>query len=63
MIRPRIGDFLYSKNELGVMLEDIRAFKDLGNIRGFVVGALTKDGCVDVELTKMCVSPLCGHIL
>ena len=63
MIRPRIGDFLYSKNELSVMLEDIRAFKDLDNIRGFVVGALTKDGCVDVELMKMCVSPLCGHIL
>jgi len=56
MIRPRVGDFLYSKNELRVMLEDIRAFRDLGNIRGFVVGALTKAGRVDVEVMKMCVS-------
>jgi len=63
MIRPRVGDFLYSKDELAVMLEDIRVFKDLGNIRGFVVGALTKDGRVDVEFMKTCVSPFCGRIL
>ena len=53
MIRPRAGDFLYSKPELMVMLEDIHAFKDVGNIRGFVLGVLTKDGCVDVECMKM----------
>jgi copper homeostasis protein len=53
MIRPRIGDFLYSDDELEVILEDIRVFKKLGNIRGFVVGALTKDGQVDVERMKM----------
>jgi len=55
MIRPRIGDFLYSKPELMVMLEDIHAFKDIGNIRGFVLGALTKDGRVDIECMKMLV--------
>ncbi len=53
MIRPRVGDFLYSKNELGVMVEDIRAFKEQGGVRGFVVGALAKDGRVDVESMKM----------
>ncbi|KAF8203932.1 copper homeostasis CutC domain-containing protein [Pholiota molesta] len=53
MIRPRIGDFLYSDDELEVILEDIRVFKKLGNIRGFVVGALTKDGQVDVERMKI----------
>jgi copper homeostasis protein len=53
MIRPRTGDFLYSKPELMVMLEDIHAFKDIGNIRGFVLGVLTKDGRVDVECMKM----------
>ncbi len=58
MIRPRIGDFLYSKPELMVMLEDIHAFKDIGNIRGFVLGVLTKDGRVDVECTKMQVTSL-----
>ena len=53
MIRPRIGDFLYSKPELMVMLEDIHTFKDIGNIRGFVLGVLTKEGRVDVECMKM----------
>lgn len=53
MIRPRVGDFLYSTNELGVMVEDIRAFKEAGGVRGFVVGALTKDGRVDIESMKV----------
>lgn len=53
MIRPRVGDFLYSSSELEVMLEDIRAFKALGGIRGFVIGVLTKDGRVDVGSMKM----------
>jgi copper homeostasis protein len=48
MIRPRVGDFLYSDFELEVMLEDIRTFKDYG-IRGFVVGILTPDGRVDID--------------
>lgn len=51
MIRPRIGDFLYTQEELAVMLEDIRIIKELG-IRGFVVGALTRAGAVDVEYMK-----------
>lgn len=54
MIRPRVGDFLYSKEELVVMLEDIRTIKELGGVRGFVVGALTKDGSIDVECMKRC---------
>ena len=48
MIRPRVGDFVFSEFELEVMLEDIRTFRDLG-IRGFVVGILTREGCVDIE--------------
>lgn len=52
MIRPRVGDFLYSKDELGIMLEDIRLIKSLGDVRGFVVGALTNDGRIDVDCMK-----------
>lgn len=48
MIRPRVGDFLYSDLELEVMLEDIRTLRDYG-IRGFVVGILTRDGRVDID--------------
>jgi len=54
MIRPRTGDFLYSADEIEVMLEDIRVFKAHG-VRGVVFGALTADGRVDVEVTKRLV--------
>ncbi|KAF5388520.1 hypothetical protein D9757_004690 [Collybiopsis confluens] len=55
MIRPRTGDFLYSDADMEVMLEDIRAFKEL-DVQGFVFGVLTREGRVDVERTRMCVS-------
>lgn len=48
MIRPRTGDFLYSEEEMKVMLQDVEIFKGLG-IHGIVVGILTADGAVDVE--------------
>ncbi|KAK0233605.1 CutC family-domain-containing protein [Armillaria fumosa] len=54
MIRPRTGDFLYSDDELDVMLEDIRIFKRYP-IRGIVVGILTPEGRVDTERTKRIV--------
>ncbi|KAL9716403.1 hypothetical protein Ac2012v2_000850 [Leucoagaricus gongylophorus] len=62
MIRPRVGDFVFSELELEVMLEDIRTFRDLG-IRGFVVGILTREGCVDIERMRRPVSSsiLCFH--
>lgn len=51
MIRPRTGDFLYSDEEIEVMLEDIRIFKSHG-ICGVVLGALKADGRVDVDVSK-----------
>ncbi|KAF8640472.1 hypothetical protein AX17_000135 [Amanita inopinata Kibby_2008] len=54
MVRPRTGDFVYSEDEILVMLEDIRVFKELG-VRGVVVGALTAEGRVDVECMKRLV--------
>ncbi|GJE89573.1 copper homeostasis CutC domain-containing protein [Phanerochaete sordida] len=50
MIRPRVGDFLYSKRELEVMLEDIATFKAL-KADGVVFGALTRDATVNVLAT------------
>ena len=50
MIRPRAGDFLYSKYELNVMLDDIAMFKAEG-ADGIVTGALTKEGTVDRDTT------------
>jgi hypothetical protein len=55
MVRPRVGDFLYSREELAIMLEDIRIIKELGlgnRLRGFVLGVLNKEGRVDVECMK-----------
>ena len=62
MVRPRVGDFLYSEEELDVMLEDVGFFKSLG-IAGVVFGVLNRDGTVDVPRTRMCVFDLALTIL
>ena len=54
MIRPRTGDFVYSDEELDVMLEDIGLFKSVG-IAGVVFGALNPNGTVNVPCTRMWV--------
>ena len=48
MIRPRGGDFLYSKEEFDIMKNDIIICKELG-ADGIVTGILTKEGKVDKE--------------
>ena len=48
LIRPRFGDFLYSRQELEEMGEDIRRFRELG-AGGVVIGALTPEGALDGE--------------
>ncbi|XP_076868049.1 copper homeostasis protein cutC homolog isoform X1 [Brachyhypopomus gauderio] len=49
MIRPRGGDFLYTDREADVMRKDIELMKS-HKADGVVLGALTEDGRVDVEL-------------
>jgi copper homeostasis protein len=46
LIRPRGGDFFYSRPEFEVMKEDIRICKDL-KVDGVVIGILLPDGTVD----------------
>jgi copper homeostasis protein len=50
LIRPRAGDFLYSKEEFESMRDDIRFCKEHG-AEGVVLGILKEDGSVDVERT------------
>ncbi|KAF9531904.1 copper homeostasis CutC domain-containing protein [Crepidotus variabilis] len=58
MIRPRTGDFYYTREELGIMLEDIRILKHFGGIRGFVLGVLTREARIDVECMKVLVDEI-----
>ena len=51
LIRPRNGDFNYSKNEFEQIKKDIILFKDLG-CKGIVSGILTKDKNLDINRTK-----------
>lgn len=60
MIRPRGGDFCYSKDEFELMKEEISWFKENG-ANGIVLGILKEDGSVDKSRTQALVkhsSPL-----
>lgn len=60
IIRPRGGDFLYTKLEYETILNEIEKLKGL-NINGIVIGFLQQNGEIDIERTKEVVdlvSPL-----
>ena len=54
MVRPRGGDFLYSSAEIETMLRDLELMRVLG-AHGIVIGALARDGTVDVVATRALV--------
>ncbi|MGL4997584.1 MAG: copper homeostasis protein CutC [Cetobacterium sp.] len=54
MIRPRGGDFCYSKGEIEIMKEDIKICKELG-VLGVVFGVLNKDKKIDYSLLQTLV--------
>lgn len=47
LIRPRFGDFCYTKHEMEIMKSQIRALKDAG-VEGVVIGVLDEDGNLNV---------------
>jgi len=51
MIRPRGADFLYSSQEIRVMMHDIQMAKEL-EMEGVVMGVLSQDGQVDTGIMK-----------
>ncbi|MQR87804.1 copper homeostasis protein CutC [Bacillus megaterium] len=51
IIRPRIGDFVYSEAEYQIMKKDVKTCKDLG-VNGVVFGILTAEAEIDYGRTK-----------
>jgi copper homeostasis protein len=51
IIRPRGGDFFYSRSEFEVMKADLLIVKELGYL-GAVIGLLNADGSIDTNRTK-----------
>lgn len=48
ILRPRAGDFLYTKEEIAIMAAQIEALRTAGS-DGFVMGCLKSDGDLDKE--------------
>ena len=51
LIRPRFGDFCYSKYEMEIMKSQIKALKEAG-VEGVVIGVLDEDGNLNLEAMK-----------
>ncbi|XP_047346610.1 copper homeostasis protein cutC homolog [Vespa velutina] len=48
MLRIRSGNYIYSRDEMNAMLDDLKMFKDSEIVNGFVFGALTNDREIDI---------------
>jgi copper homeostasis protein len=59
LIRPRVGDFVYTVDEIDQMIRDVHTAATIG-IAGIVTGALTSDGRVDVGQTRALVEAAGG---
>lgn len=51
IIRPRGGDFIYSKEEKEIMIEDIKICNSL-KVNGIVIGALNEQNEIDTDFIK-----------
>ena len=59
LMRPRAGDFLYTKDEIDLLCAQIHTLRDTG-ADGFVIGALTPDGTLDKPVTlHRCIDVSC----
>lgn len=55
LIRPRTGDFVFTTDDVRVMLDDVRAARSAG-LAGVVIGALRSDGQLDVAALETLVA-------
>lgn len=54
LIRPREGNFCYNASEVRTMLSDIVNCREMG-VDGVVIGALTSDGDIDMDICERLV--------
>ena len=54
LIRPREGNFCYNASEVRTMLSDIANCREMG-VDGVVIGALTLDGDIDLDICERLV--------
>lgn len=59
MVRPHGYSFVYSNEDKKVILEDIKAIKELG-AAGIVFGSLTEDGNIDEEFLQQVIAAAAG---
>ena len=52
LVRPRGGDFVFNASEVEQMKKEIILCRNLG-VNGVVIGALSKDGNIDLETMKV----------
>lgn len=51
LIRPRFGDFCYTRHEVEIMKAQIRALKEAG-VEGVVIGVLDEDGNLNMPVMR-----------
>lgn len=56
MVRPRAGDFVYSRHEQYDMLEEVRQLGELGGVEAVVFGALKPQGGLDESFCQEMVN-------
>ena len=59
LMRPRAGDFLYTHEEIGLLVQQMGQLRQQG-ADGFVIGCLTADGYLDTDATKTLVDAASG---
>lgn len=59
LMRPRMGDFLYSPEEIQLMTQQMHTLRQAG-ADGFVIGCLTSDGALDKETMTSLIDAAAG---
>ena len=60
LMRPRAGDFLYTRDELELLCRQIETLRSAG-ADGFVIGALTPEGALDLPAMRAMLDA-CGGV-